>query len=158
MENLQNLHATGAEPNGAGANSVDEKLLRSAKSVAQEIGDMVGGASSAATTRAKDMLQQQLADGGELVAHIARSTRVAGDQLDREVPQLGSLVKRAASSIEDVARGMRERSIEEVVQTASDFGRRQPAVLFGITAVLGYLAFRLVNEGVKESGGTSSSS
>lgn len=119
---------------------------------------MVEGASSAATIRAKDLLKQQITDGGEMVAHIARSTRVAGDNLDREVPQLGSLVKRAASGMEDLARGMRERSIEEVVQTASDFGRRQPVVLFGITAVLGYLAFRLVNEGIKESSDTSSSS
>lgn len=158
MDNSQNLHSTSAEANSSDANSIDEKLLQSAKSVAQEIGDIVGDASSAATSRAKDLLKQQLTDGGDLVAHIAQSTRLAGDHLDREVPQLGSLVKRAASSIEDVARGMRDRSIEEVVQTAFDFGRRQPALLFGITAVLGYLAFRLVNEGIQQGSGTASSS
>src|SRR5581483_11251291 len=109
-------------PNGgARGNSIDDQLLQSAKSVAHEVGDMVGGASSVATARAKDLLKQQLADGGDLVSHSARSTRIAADHLDNEAPQLGSLVKRAASSIEDVARGMRERSLEEVVQTAADF-------------------------------------
>jgi hypothetical protein len=132
--------------------------MQSAKSVAQEIGDMVEGASSEATTRAKHVLKQQLTDGGDMVAHIARSTRAASDQLSSEIPQLGSLIKRAAGGMETIARGMRERSIEELAQTAADFGRRQPAVLFGVTAVLGYLAFRIANEGIKEGSDTSSSS
>lgn len=160
MDTLRNLQTTGAAPNSdphADSAARDDKLSQSAKTVVRELGEMVGGASSAATAKAKDLLKEQLTAGGDIVSHIAQSTRVAGDELDREVPQLGSLVKRAADSIEDVARGLRERSIEEVVHTAADFGRRQPIVLFGITAVLGYLAYRLVNEGVQEGSGSSSS-
>jgi len=149
MENSQYLHETGAAENTASSPPrPDERITQSAKAMAREVGNAVEGASTAAAAKAKDVVQQQLAAGGDIVAHIAQSTRVAGDHLDREVPQLGTLVKRAADSIDDIAQSMRDRSINEIVQAASDLGRRQPAILFGITAVLGFLAYRLVNEGM----------
>jgi ElaB/YqjD/DUF883 family membrane-anchored ribosome-binding protein len=149
MENSQYLHETGAAENTAASPPrPDERITQSAKAMAREVGNAVEGASTAAAAKAKDVVQQQLAAGGDIVAHIAQSTRVAGDHLDREVPQLGTLVKRAADSIDDIAQSMRDRSINEIVQAASDLGRRQPAILFGITAVLGFLAYRLVNEGM----------
>jgi ElaB/YqjD/DUF883 family membrane-anchored ribosome-binding protein len=149
MENSQTLHGTGAAENlSAASPRPDERISQSAKAMAREVGDAVEGASSAAAAKAKELVQQQLAAGGDIVAQIAQSTRVAGDHLDREVPQLATLVKRAADSIDDIAHSMRDRSVNEIVQAASDLGRRQPAILFGITAVLGFLAYRLVNEGI----------
>jgi hypothetical protein len=149
MENFQTLHGTGADQSGrAEPASIDERLSRSAEGAARGVGDAVESASSMATAKAKELLQQQLAAGGNVVAHLANTTRLAGDHLHEEVPQLGALVKQAAESIDEIAKGLRERSVDEVLRTAADFGRRQPMVLFGLSAVMAFLAYRLLNEGV----------
>jgi len=149
MENSPNVYGTGSTQDvRSESNRPQDKISESAKAAASQLGSAVEGASTAATAKAREIAQQQLVAGGEIVAHIARSAHLAGDHLDREVPQLGTLVKRAAESIDDIANSMRERSVNEIMQTASDLGRRQPAILFGITAVLGFLVYRLVNEGM----------
>jgi hypothetical protein len=39
---------------------------------------------------------------------------------------------------------MREQSVEELVRTASDFTRRQPALVFGLASLAGFVLLRVL--------------
>ena len=46
----------------------------------------------------------------------------------------------AAERAEDFSRDLHEQTVEDLVQTASDFTRRQPALVFGLASLAGFLA------------------
>ena len=105
---------------------------RSAVSLAAEAG-----------ARGKAMLQEQVASGVGLVGHVAASTRAAAENLDPNVPQLAGLLREAGDRMDEFSRDMRDKSVDELLQTTSEFARRQPVVLFGAAAACGFMLFRL---------------
>jgi ElaB/YqjD/DUF883 family membrane-anchored ribosome-binding protein len=113
----------------------------------QAVGEAKKSASSlalAATERAKGAVQDQISSGADLIAHVAASTRVAARDLDPNAPQIASFVREAADRMDEFSRGIREKSVDELIETSSDFARRQPAVLFGAAAAVGFLLFRMI--------------
>jgi hypothetical protein len=52
------------------------------------------------------------------------------------------LVRGVADRLDDYADGLRDKSIDQLMKTASDFTRRQPAVVFGVAALVGFFALR----------------
>jgi hypothetical protein len=98
-------------------------------------------ANSAAAT-AKEIAGRQVSSGGELVGFLARSVGRAADDLDRDAPEIADIVRYAAKGMEGLAEDLQHKSVDELVESASSFARRRPAVVFGMTAILGYLAFR----------------
>jgi ElaB/YqjD/DUF883 family membrane-anchored ribosome-binding protein len=116
--------------------------------VAQQAGSQAKqtAASLASDTnqKAKGLLNQQLAVGADLAANVAESAKCAADNLSENAPQLADLVRGAADKIEGFSRDMRGRSVEDVVRTASDFTRRQPALVFGLASLAGFCLFRVL--------------
>ena len=79
-----------------------------------------------------------------MIGHVAESVRAAADNLKQNSPQLAGLVRGAADKIDEFASGTRDKTVEELFETASDFARRQPAVVFGAAAAAGFLLFRIL--------------
>src|SRR6202007_1913416 len=84
---------------------------------------------SAATERAKGAVEERIAGGADLLGQVAASVRVAARELDPAAPQLAGLAREAAERIDDFSRQVREKSVDELLETSSDFARRQPAML-----------------------------
>jgi hypothetical protein len=133
------------------------KLTDAAQQAGRQAKDSASSLASQANEKAKGMINEQIAKGAGMVGHIADSIGHAADHLDSEAPQLASLVRSAAEMSKDFSRDMQDKSVEEVFQSASDFTRRQPALVFGSAAVAGFFLFRLLKSGtaVKGSSGTS---
>jgi len=113
----------------------------------QAIGEAKKSASSlasAATERAKGAAQERISGGADLLGHVAASVRAAARELEPNAPQLAGFAHEAAGHIEDFSHDIREKSIEELLETSSDFARRQPVVLFGAAAACGFLLFRMI--------------
>jgi ElaB/YqjD/DUF883 family membrane-anchored ribosome-binding protein len=87
-------------------------------------------------------LDQQVAKGARMIANVAQSARRAADELDTDIPQLADLVRGMASSLEGYSRNLEDQSVADLYQAASDFTRRQPALVFGVSALVGFLALR----------------
>ena len=85
----------------------------------------------------------QVSSGSDLAGH-ARSVRSAADSLDQNAPQLASLARGAAERVEQFSRDIRGQTVEDLVRTASEFTRRQPALVFGLASLAGFLAFRVL--------------
>jgi ElaB/YqjD/DUF883 family membrane-anchored ribosome-binding protein len=105
---------------------------------------------------ARGLLEKPIATGVDFVEGLARSARGFADDIDGEAPKLATMVRRAANRAEDLSHDIRDKSIEEIVETAQDFARRQPALFIGVAATAGFLLARFVKTGM--SGASSSRS
>ena len=116
--------------------------------VAQQAGTQAKQAASSlasdANQRAKGFLNQQVASGADLVGHVADSVRSAADNLDHSAPQIANLVRGAAERVEEFSDDMRGKSVDELMRTASDFTRRQPALVFGLASLAGFVLLRVL--------------
>jgi hypothetical protein len=94
------------------------------------------------TDNFKGMLDRQLGTGADMASQFASSIRLAADDLDRESPMLAGLVRGFASTVDTYAQDMHDQGVDDLVRAASDFTRRQPALVFGLAALAGFFAFR----------------
>ena len=114
---------------------------------AREAGDQAKQAASSlvsdATKQAKGFLNMQVTAGADMVGHAVESARIAADNLDQGAPQLAGLVRSAADRAEEFSQDLRGRTVEDLISTASNFTRKQPALVFGLASLAGFLAFRI---------------
>jgi ElaB/YqjD/DUF883 family membrane-anchored ribosome-binding protein len=120
------------------------KLADVAQQAGSQAKQTASSLASDANQKAKGFLNQQVASGAELAGHVADSARCAADNLDQNAPQLADLVRGAAKRVEEFSRDLRGQTVEDLVRTASDFTRRQPAVVFGFASLAGFLLFRVL--------------
>jgi hypothetical protein len=52
--------------------------------------------------------------------------------------------------VEQFSRDIRGQTVEDLVRTASEFTRRQPALVFGLASLAGFLAFRVLRSSSPE--------
>jgi hypothetical protein len=111
--------------------------------------DAAGKAKRAAADAASTMsdhvmglLNEQIGVGAQSANHFASSMRIAADDLEQESPMLAGLVRGFAHNVDHYADGLEDQTVEQLVKSASDLTRRQPALVFGLAALAGFLAFR----------------
>jgi hypothetical protein len=140
-------------PASARKNIKSDKLRDAASQAFSQASDMArdagekakraaGDTASTVTDNVKELLDRQLATGATMVGQFASSIRLAADDLDREAPMLGGLVRGFANSVDGYADGLQDKTVEQLARSASDFTRRQPALVFGLAALAGFLALR----------------
>lgn len=89
-----------------------------------------------------DMLDRQVSNGADMVHQVASSTRLAADDMSERMPQVAGMVRSVADRIDSYAEGMRDKTVDQMVASAADFTRRQPAMVFGLAALAGFLVLR----------------
>jgi hypothetical protein len=124
------------------AQQAGEHAKQTASSLAEE-----------ANQKARGLLNQQITTGADVVQQVAGAARAAADNLDRTNPQLAEFVRGAADRVDGFSRDLRGQSVDDLFRKTSDFTRRQPAVVFGLASLAGFLAFRVLKAG--EPGGAS---
>ena len=129
---------------GATAGEAVSKLGEATQQVGRQAKEAATSLASEANEKVKGLMNQQVGAGADLVGHVADSVRQAADSLDQNIPQLAGLVRNAADRIETFSDDIRDKSVDELYGLASDFARRQPAVVFGTAAAAGFLMFRLL--------------
>ena len=105
--------------------------------------DAVSTLSSEATGSVKGILNRQVGAGADVVRHVGEAVKAAADKLDQDAPQLAGVAREAAGKIDSLSMQLSAKSAEELFQDASDFARRQPAIVFGGAALVGFALFRL---------------
>jgi len=100
------------------------------------------GAAATVTEQVKHLLDRQVGSGADMMGHVAGAVKRAAQELDRDAPQLAGMVRTAAEQMDGYADGLRDQSVEQLMRGASDFTRRQPAMVFGLAALAGFLVLR----------------
>jgi hypothetical protein len=110
-------------------------------------GSAPGEQGGTVSRQVQDALDQQVMRGARTMAIVAHSARRAAGDLENDAPQIAGLVRGMADRIEEYSRDLEHQSVTDIYQSASDFTRRQPAVVFGIAALAGFLALRTLRSG-----------
>ncbi|MBX9775742.1 MAG: hypothetical protein K2Y71_15275 [Xanthobacteraceae bacterium] len=120
--------------------------LSSASSLASDVASKakqaVSQTAATVTGQVKTLLDNQVGNGADMVGHVAGAVKRAAQELDRDAPQLAGLVRTAAERMDSYAGGLRDQSVDQLLRAASDFTRRQPAMVFGLAALAGFFALR----------------
>ena len=126
-------------------------ITDAARQASGEAKQGVSSLASDATKRAKGLLNMQVTAGADMVDHVADSARAAAESLDQNAPQLAGLMRNAADRAEAFSQDLREQTLEDLIRMASDFTRKQPALVFGLASLAGFLAFRVIKSSPPES-------
>jgi hypothetical protein len=90
----------------------------------------------------KDLLDRQIGSGADVAGQFAHAARLAADDLGKQSPVLGGVVRTVADRVEGYAREWQDQTVDQVFRAASDFTRRQPALVFGTAALAGFFMLR----------------
>jgi hypothetical protein len=130
-------------------------IASGAAHLAHEAADSVMHAASTGASSVKrqvtEVLDKQVASGADVISRVASSTRRTADDLEREVPQLAGVIRSVADTVDTYADDLKDKSMEDIVRSASDFTRRQPAAVFGFAAITGFLLFRALKSASEHS-------
>jgi len=130
--------------------------LSKVSETAQQAGNHVKEAATSLATeageKAKGFIDQQVASGADFLGYIGHSAKVAADTLDPDAPQLAGLVRGMATSVTDLSDTMRGQSPEALLETASDYVRQNPALVFSAAAACGFALARLLQGGAWSGG------
>ena len=110
--------------------------------VATKAQQAVSDTADTVTEQVKGLLDRQVGRGADMVGHVAGAMRRVAQELDRDAPQLAGLVRTAGDRMDGYAEDLQDQSVEQLMRTASAFTRRQPAMVFGLAALAGFLALR----------------
>jgi hypothetical protein len=134
-------------PYGSRQKSPADEAYESAKNVASEAADQFKRSASDTVSSLGDHLRQimdhQVEAGAAIVGNVANSLHTAAGELDHQNPQMGKFTHLAADRLDQAAAQLKDKSAEDLLRGMSDFGRRQPALVFGAAALVGFLALRV---------------
>ena len=134
----------GSQDVRAKAGEAVAKLAEVAQQAGSQAKETASSLASDANKKTKGYLNQQVSAGADLAGHVAESVKSAAESLNQNAPQLAELVRGAADKVEAFSQNMRGQSVDDLVRTASDFTRRQPALVFGLASLTGFFLFRVL--------------
>ncbi len=132
------------------AHQAGAALTEAAQRVGGQAKEAASSLASATHERLHGYMDQQVTAGAELAAQVANAIKAAANELDRTSPALGGVVRSSSEMVQDLSRQFRDKSAEEVLAETRDFVRRKPALVFGAAAVLGFVAYRILNAGMSQ--------
>jgi hypothetical protein len=144
MSNQSFGRGVGTEKSGARKTS-DTTLSKASHAASEAAGKAKQAASETAssiTEQVKVLLDEQVGNGADVVGHLADSAKLAAADLNRNAPQLAGLLQGVAQRLEDYAGDLQDQSVDQLWRSASNYTRRQPAVVFGLAALAGFFALR----------------
>src|SRR5438309_300275 len=97
-----------------------------------------------AITQAEQAAEQQKKAGANKVDDMAKAVHGAADELQRQMPKAAEFAHAAAAQLEKGADALRERNIRDLMNTFSEFSRKEPLALFGSAVIAGFAFSRFV--------------
>jgi len=142
---------------GAEINQRASEPLRASTDMARDKFKEAAEAAKDVASGAADQLQnkahEQQRSGADFINRFAGNIREAAHAFDADVPLAARGINYAADYVEDAAEKIRNGSFSELVDSATDFAKRQPVAFLGLSVLAGFAAIRFL----KASGEPSSS-
>ncbi len=126
-------HAAGTPGEGSDFSDVAHDMKATAREAAGHLAEDV-----------RDAAEAQRAAAADNVARLGRAVHGAAEQLGKELPQAAGFIHSAADTLQSASSTLRERSIEEMAASFSNFARRQPAAAFAGSVLAGFALARFL--------------
>jgi hypothetical protein len=117
----------------------------------------IARAAETAKAEARRIAGQQKEAGADRLGEVAGAVHGAARSLEAGMPQMASYVHNAAVRLEDAARTLRTRNVDDLMSEVSRFARSQPALFFGGAMLAGFALTRFLKS-TAPSGATPGSS
>jgi hypothetical protein len=102
--------------------------------------------------QAREAAEQQKAAGAEQIGSVARAVHGAAGELEKELPHAARYIHDAADRIESAAATLRERNVDDLFRSVSEFARNQPATFFGSAVFAGFALSRFLKSSAGKQG------
>jgi hypothetical protein len=109
-------------------------------------------AADAMKDRARGMADEVKSKGSDQLAGVSRAVHDAADRLGREMPQAAGYIHSAADRLDGASTTLRERNIEDLISSFSNFARRQPAAAFVGSVLAGFALSRFLKSSTPAAG------
>jgi gas vesicle protein len=119
----------------------------------REAADAAKDAAAGAADRFQDQTREQQRTGADFVGKLAGNIREAARAFENDVPFAARGINSAAEYVDEAADKIRNGSLRDLVDGATDFAKRQPAAFLGLSVLAGFAAVRFL----KASGGANAS-
>lgn len=122
----------------------------------ERIQDTATGLADQAGRTAQAQANRTLNQAGDTLSQVARAVRDAGEGLREQRPEIAGIADTAAERVDRAATYLREHEPQELIDSATDFARRQPALVIGGALVAGLVLGRVLRSGTEAAieGGT----
>lgn len=124
------------------------KVADVAKDAARATYDAVSAQASELASSVAGELETSAEDqkrrGAETMRTFAGAVQHAAAELDQQSPVVARQFRTAAQKVEGLSESLRDRSIRDLVNDASDLARRQPLWFFGGAIVAGFALSRFL--------------
>lgn len=98
-----------------------------------------------ATDRARSAAEQGKTRATETIDGFARAVHDAAGNLEQQVsPQVAQYAHRAADALDNLSDSLRNKSVDELLDDARGFARRNPAVALGAAVAVGFALARFL--------------
>ena len=125
------------------AQSATDALRRQASELAQDVGHELNKTG-----------EDQKMRGADAIRHVARAIDSAASELESQSPTVARTVHETARQVEGLSDNLSGRSVNELIQSATELARAQPALFIGGSVVAGFaLARFLMSSAPHRSGG-----
>lgn len=95
------------------------------------------------TNNARSMAEEQKQRGAQRVDEIAQAIHNAASEIEKEVPFAAGYVHAAGERLESVATTLRESSVEDLAQMATEYAQERPLMFVGGAVAVGFALARL---------------
>lgn len=165
---LSNRNAGASQKSGSSENLTDKvaeagsdlkrragEALRDSTDMAQDKFKEAASAAKNVATGAAERLQEQASEqqrsGADFVGKFAGNIRDAARLFEQDAPFAARGISSAADYVDDAADKIRNGSIRDLVDGATDFAKRQPAAFLGLSVLAGFAAVRFLKASEKQS-------
>ena len=119
--------------------------------VAQDISSLgrkaksnIAEAAESAKAEARRIATEQKNAGADRLGEVAGAVHGAARTLEAGMPQTASYVHGAAAQLEDAAKMLRHRNLDDLLDGIGSFARSQPVVFFGGAMLAGFALTRFL--------------
>jgi hypothetical protein len=130
-------------PSMAAGPAADE-LPSISDSISDKAKSDIAGAAEAAKAEARRIASQQKNAGADRLGEVAGAVHGAACSLEAGMPQMASYVHGAAVRLEDAAKTLRQRNVDDLIDEVTRFARSQPVLFFGGAMLAGFALTRFL--------------
>ena len=118
------------------AQSATDALRQQASELAQDVGHELNKTG-----------EDQKMRGADAIRHVARAIDSAASELESQSPTVARTVHETARQVQGLSDNLSGRSVNELIQSATELARAQPALFIGGSVVAGFALARFLMSG-----------
>lgn len=112
--------------------------------LAEQAQTTASGLVKTAQERARELAEEQKSAAAQQIEEVARTVDEAAAAVERALPPAAPYVRQAASTVRAASTALRDRSVDDLIEMATDFARRQPAAVAGLSLFAGFAMARFL--------------